>query len=52
MDRFTRDFVSEEQRFYAFKIGKTIASSLAGFVAGAVLSSMMWGIAVYATSVY
>ncbi|HPW34150.1 MAG TPA: hypothetical protein PK367_00090 [Candidatus Paceibacterota bacterium] len=29
-----RDFYSEEGRVYKFKIGKLLASSLSGFVAG------------------
>jgi len=31
-----RDFISEEQRQYPFKIGRAVASSLSGFLAGAI----------------
>lgn len=35
------DFISEEKRSYKFKIGKIIASSLSGFVAGAVFATIV-----------
>ncbi|BCX16192.1 MAG: hypothetical protein KatS3mg098_421 [Candidatus Parcubacteria bacterium] len=40
-----KDFISHESREYKFKIGKTLASSLAGFVAGVVFASIVWIIA-------
>jgi len=37
-----RDFISEEQRQFKFKIGKTLASSLSGFIAGVIFASIFW----------
>jgi hypothetical protein len=37
-----RDFISEEQRQFKFKIGKTLASSLSGFIAGVIFISIFW----------
>lgn len=34
MSNLSRDFISNEQRDFKFHIGKTIASSLSGFIAG------------------
>jgi hypothetical protein len=34
MNSLSRDFISNEQRDFKFQIGKTIASSLSGFIAG------------------
>jgi hypothetical protein len=34
MNSLSRDFISKEQRDFKFQIGKTIASSLSGFIAG------------------
>ncbi|MDD3491369.1 MAG: hypothetical protein PHG13_00095 [Candidatus Pacebacteria bacterium] len=34
MQKLTRDFISKEPRDFKFKIGKTLASSLSGFIAG------------------
>ena len=42
MNKIIRDFVSEEQRDYNFKIGAVIASSLSGFIAGFVVASIIW----------
>lgn len=36
MNKLVRDFVSNENREFTFKIGTTLASALAGFVAGAI----------------
>ena len=41
INNFLRDFVSEEKRSYHFKIGKIIASSLTGFVAGAIVATII-----------
>lgn len=41
LNKIIRDFVSEEKRAYKFKIGKTLASSLAGFVAGVVIATII-----------
>ena len=36
------DFISKENRQYKFKIGTLIASSLSGFIAGVLLTSIAW----------
>ncbi|WKZ26275.1 MAG: hypothetical protein QY304_02680 [Candidatus Paceibacterota bacterium] len=45
MDKIVRDFVSQEPRQYKMKIGRTVASSLTGFVVGAVSASIVWHVA-------
>ncbi len=45
MNKIIRDFISEETRDYKFKIGSVIASSLTGFICGAVVASLIWMIA-------
>jgi len=42
MDKLTRDFVSREPRQYRMKIGRTVASSLTGFIVGIVSASIVW----------
>jgi hypothetical protein len=42
-----KDFVSSEKHDYHICMGKHIASSLSGFIAGAVVSSIIWGVGVY-----
>ncbi|MDD5710860.1 MAG: hypothetical protein PHV43_02045 [Candidatus Colwellbacteria bacterium] len=42
MGKVSRDFISEENREYKFKIGKLVASSLAGFVFGVLGASIVW----------
>lgn len=34
MNNLARDFISKEERDYKYRIGKTLASSLSGFIAG------------------
>jgi len=41
MKRLLRDFVSDEKRTFKFQIGKVMASSLAGFVIGAVVATII-----------
>jgi hypothetical protein len=36
------DFVSKEERAYRFKLGTVVASSLSGFIAGALAASIAW----------
>jgi hypothetical protein len=36
------DFVAHESRVYRFKLGTLIASSLSGFIAGALVASIAW----------
>lgn len=42
MRKIFRDFVSYENREYPFRIGKTTASALSGFVIGAVVANVIW----------
>lgn len=44
MTDFTKEFVSAEPRHFKFKIGNILASSLAGFVAGAAFSGIVLGL--------
>ncbi len=37
-----RDFISYEQRPYSFKLGRTVASALTGFIVGATASHIVW----------
>lgn len=36
------DFVSNEPRTFRFKLGRAVASSLSGFVAGVLAASIVW----------
>ena len=45
MDFIKREFVSEDKRNFPFKMGRSIASSLSGFIAGVVLATIVWVIA-------
>lgn len=36
------DFISQDQREYKFKLGTVVASSLSGFIAGAMIASIGW----------
>ena len=40
-NKFLRDFISDEKRVFRFQIGKIIASSLAGFVVGAISATIV-----------
>lgn len=42
MKKIFRDFVSVEERKYPFKLGKTVASSLTGFIVGAAAAHLVW----------
>lgn len=42
----SKDFISKEQRDYKFKIGSVLASSLTGFVVGAIVASTIWAVGV------
>ena len=42
VNNLIEDFVSNENRQYKFKIGTLIASSLSGFIAGVLLTSIAW----------
>ena len=41
------DFVSQEKKSYRFIIGRVLASSLSGFIAGFIFASILWALAVY-----
>jgi hypothetical protein len=45
MKNFLRDFISEENRQFKFKLGSLLASSLAGFVAGIAISVIFMRVA-------
>jgi acid phosphatase family membrane protein YuiD len=45
MNNITRDFVSQETREYKVKMGHLLASALSGFIAGVVVSSIIWMVA-------
>lgn len=47
MHPLKHEFVSQDPRKYRFKLGTHVATSLSGFIAGAVVSSIIWGIIVY-----
>jgi len=47
MGKITRDFVSDDNRKYNFKLGRTVASSLTGFIGGAVAASIIWYLAIF-----
>ncbi|MCX6736877.1 MAG: hypothetical protein NTW73_02215 [Candidatus Parcubacteria bacterium] len=42
-----RDFISDEKRTFKYKIGKILASSLSGFIAGCIFSSLAWYFILY-----
>ncbi|MCX6754290.1 MAG: hypothetical protein NTU81_00470 [Candidatus Nomurabacteria bacterium] len=42
MNNLLKEFVSNEPRNFSFKIGKDLASSLSGFVAGIIVASIVW----------
>jgi len=41
MRKILREFISNEKRAYKFKFGKVIASSLAGFVVGVIVATII-----------
>ena len=41
MKEILREFISNEKRSYKLKFGKVIASSLAGFVIGAIVATII-----------
>lgn len=42
MKNISRDFVSNEQRDFKFKLGGTLASALSGFIAGAIAAVIIF----------
>lgn len=47
MNKYLKDFASDEERNFQFKIGKVLASSLSGFIAGVIVASIVWWIIVF-----
>ncbi len=45
------DFVSHESKTYRFRMGTVIASSLSGFIAGALIASIAWLLVIIAGKV-
>lgn len=41
MNEIVRDFISDEKREYRFKFGQIIASSLSGFICGAIVATII-----------
>jgi tetrahydromethanopterin S-methyltransferase subunit F len=41
MKKFIEDFISNENKDYKFRIGKVIASSLSGFIAGFIVATII-----------
>jgi hypothetical protein len=42
MNQVIHNFICEESRIFRFKLGSYVASSLAGFIAGVIVASIMW----------
>lgn len=40
MSGIKEEFISKEEKFFRFKIGKLLASALSGFIAGVIFSAM------------
>lgn len=47
MGPLKQEFISPETRSYRFQIGRHIASSLSGFIAGVISASIVWYLIVY-----
>jgi len=47
VEKVEREFVSEDPRQYPVHLGKTKASSLSGFIAGAIFASIVWYAAIF-----
>lgn len=45
MKDIKKDFISEENREFKFKLGHLLASSLSGFICGVVVASIIWMVA-------
>lgn len=44
---YLKEFADDGNHNFKFKIGRILASSLSGFIAGVVLSSIIWAVTVY-----
>jgi hypothetical protein len=47
MNPITQDFVSQEKRTFRLSIGRALASSLAGFIAGMIVASILWTVGIW-----
>lgn len=52
MIQLTRDFISQENRNFKFRLGRTMASSLSGFIVGTIFASSIWILAIYLFKIY
>jgi hypothetical protein len=50
MNTNPNDFISREPRLFRYRIGRVIASSLSGLIAGMIIASMLWYIGIWYTS--
>ncbi|MBI2591197.1 MAG: hypothetical protein HYW34_00790 [Candidatus Brennerbacteria bacterium] len=42
MEKFLDQLKVEDTKYYSFKIGKAVASSLAGFISGFLIATLIW----------
>ncbi len=47
MNPIAKDFVSQEKRTFRFRIGRMLASSLTGFIAGVIVASILWIVGIW-----
>jgi len=47
MDPIAQDFVSQEKRTFRLRIGRILASSLAGFITGMIVASILWMVGIW-----
>jgi hypothetical protein len=47
MNPIAQDFVSQEKRTFRLRIGRILASSLAGFIAGVIVASILWIVGIW-----
>ena len=47
MEKLVREFISDDQRQYNFKLGQVVASALSGFIVGVIVASIIWMVAFY-----
>ncbi len=47
MNPIAQDFVSQEKRTFRLSIGRILASSLTGFIAGVIVASILWIVGIW-----
>lgn len=47
MNNYLKEFTDEGHHDFRFKIGRLLASSLSGFIAGVIFSSIVWSVVIY-----